>query len=163
MKLQTARQARNEEPQDFADRCQTLAQKITCKVSDPQTQLIHRKVTERMLLASFINGLGGDGGKQTKRANPQSIQQALNIAFSAYEAEKKEKFNESFYTRSYESVRLTRRSPCRAEMNAKVRVAKLNRASIRTSSQYRTHRHSAGKKTPVSVIDRYSRITAALK
>ena len=119
MKLQTARQARNEDPQVFADRCQTSAQKITCKVSDPQAQLIHREVTERMLLVSFINGLGGDAGKQTRYANPQSMQQALTIALSVYEAEKQEKFNDSFYTRFDESVRLTWRSPCRAGIERK--------------------------------------------
>lgn len=34
MKLQTARQAKNENPQKFADMCRALAQKITCKVDD---------------------------------------------------------------------------------------------------------------------------------
>ena len=151
-------------PQAFADRCQTLAQKITCKVSDPQAQLIHREVTDRMLLASFINGLGGDAGKQTRYANPQSMQQALTIALSVYEAEKQEKFHENFYTRFDESVRLTRRSPCRAgnERESSCRSTD-TRASSRTSSQYRTHGHSAGKKTSVSEIDRNSRIKAALK
>jgi hypothetical protein len=112
MKLQTARQARNEDPQAFTDRCQTLAQKIICKVTDTQAQLIRREVTERMLLASFTNGLGGDAGKQTRYASPQSMQQALTIALSVYEAEKQEKFNESFYARFDDLVRLTRRSPC---------------------------------------------------
>jgi hypothetical protein len=60
-----------------------------------------------MLLASFTNGLGGDAGKQMRYANPQSMQQALTIDLSVYEAEK-QKFNESFYTRFDESVRLTR-------------------------------------------------------
>jgi len=164
MKLQTARQARNEDPQAFADRCQSLAQKIICKVSDPQAQQIHREVIERMLLASFVNGLSSDAGKQTRYANPQNMQQALAIALSVYEAEKQEKFNESFYTRFDESVRLTRRSPCRAGNEREGSCHSTDtRASSRESSQYRTHRHGTGKKTSVSDTDRNSRTKAALK
>jgi predicted outer membrane protein len=43
MILQMARQAKNEGPQEFADRCRALAQKIMCKDSDPVAQQIHRK------------------------------------------------------------------------------------------------------------------------
>jgi hypothetical protein len=138
-----------------------LAQKIICKVNDPQAQQIHREVTERMLLALFINGLGGDAGKQTRYANPQSMQQALTIALSVYEAEKQEKFNESFYARFDESD-LRDDHPAAPAMNAIVRVAHMTRASSCTSGQYHKHRHSNGKKTPVSEIDRNSRIKAAL-
>jgi hypothetical protein len=42
MKLQTARQGRNETPQEFADRCRGLAQKIMGKTDDPLAQRIHR-------------------------------------------------------------------------------------------------------------------------
>ena len=35
MKLQTARQGKNEDPQQFADRCRALSQKILCRVNDP--------------------------------------------------------------------------------------------------------------------------------
>jgi hypothetical protein len=38
MKLQTARQGKNESPQVFADRCRTLAQKITYKVGESLAQ-----------------------------------------------------------------------------------------------------------------------------
>jgi len=57
MRLQTARQAKNEGPQEFADRCRALAQKVMCKDSDPVAQRIHRENAERMLLASFVAGL----------------------------------------------------------------------------------------------------------
>jgi hypothetical protein len=43
MRLQTARQAKHEAPQEFADRCRALAQKIMCKDSDPVVQRIHRE------------------------------------------------------------------------------------------------------------------------
>ena len=44
-KLQTARQARNESPQEFADRCRSLAQKVMGKSDDPQIQRVHREKT----------------------------------------------------------------------------------------------------------------------
>jgi len=57
MRLQTARQKKNESPQQFADRCRALSQKIMCKTSDPVAQSIHRENAELMLLASFVSGL----------------------------------------------------------------------------------------------------------
>ena len=57
MRLQTAKQGKNESSQDFADRCRALAQKIICKVDDPITQRLHQENAERMLLASFVRGL----------------------------------------------------------------------------------------------------------
>jgi broad specificity phosphatase PhoE len=41
MKLQTARQGKNESPQEFADRCRGIAQKIMVKANDPVAQRIH--------------------------------------------------------------------------------------------------------------------------
>lgn len=38
MRLQTARQGRNEDPQAFADRCRALSQKGMQKVDDPAAQ-----------------------------------------------------------------------------------------------------------------------------
>jgi len=59
MKLHTARQARNETPQEFAERCRALSQKIVCKVDDPASQHIDNKNGDRMLLASFVAGYRG--------------------------------------------------------------------------------------------------------
>ena len=78
--LQTARQKKNESPQEFADRCSALAQKITCKVEDPLAQEIHRGNAERMLLASLVSGLSGVPCRQVRYANPQTMEQALMIA-----------------------------------------------------------------------------------
>jgi len=64
MRLETARQAKNEGPQEFADRCRALAQKVMCKESDPVAQRIHRENAERMILASFVAGLSGVAGRQ---------------------------------------------------------------------------------------------------
>jgi hypothetical protein len=51
------RQGRDESPQEFADRCRILAQRITCQFDDPVVQEVHRKHTERMLLDSYVSGL----------------------------------------------------------------------------------------------------------
>jgi hypothetical protein len=61
-------------------------------------QLIHRGNAELMLLASFVAGLSGVPGRQVRYSAPQNMQQALSLALSVQEAEKQEKFNESFYT-----------------------------------------------------------------
>jgi len=48
MKLQTTRQNRGESPQDFADHCRALVQKIVCKVDDPVAQHIHQQNAEHI-------------------------------------------------------------------------------------------------------------------
>ena len=67
MQLQTARQKKNESPQQFA----------MCKTSDPVAQNIHRENAERMLLASFVVGLTFTPGKQVRYASPRDIGPAL--------------------------------------------------------------------------------------
>ena len=111
IQLQTARQKKNESPQQFADRCRALSQKIMCKTSDPVAQRIHRENAERMLLASSVAGLTGPPGKQVRYASPRNIGQALSIALAVQGAEKQERFNESFYAKFDNSVRLSARSP----------------------------------------------------
>jgi hypothetical protein len=96
MKLQTARQGRNESAQESADRCRGLAQKIMGKTDDPVARRIHRENTERMLLASYISGLASKVGKHVCYQSPQNLEQALRIALAVQEAEKQEKFNEIF-------------------------------------------------------------------
>jgi len=66
-----------------------------------------------MLLASFVSGLVETPGTQVRYANVQSLSEALRIAISVQEAEKQERFNESFYTKADKSVRLLSRSPSR--------------------------------------------------
>jgi hypothetical protein len=114
MNLQTARQGRNETLQEFADRCRALSQKIVCKVEDPLAQAIHYQNAERMLLANFISGLAGEPGRQVKYANPSTMEQALRIALSVDEAQKQGRFNETFYAKFENSVRLQSPSPSRS-------------------------------------------------
>jgi hypothetical protein len=80
------------------------------KVDDPRIQRVHRENAERMLLASFVSGLAGVVGRHTRFSNPQTIEDALRVALSVQEAEKQERFNESFYTKFENSVRLLSRS-----------------------------------------------------
>lgn len=138
-KLQTAKQGKKETPQEFADRCKGLAQKIICKADDPSAQRVHRDLTERMLLASFISGLEGVPGRQVRYANPQTLSEALRIALSVQEAEKHEKFNETFYTRFDESVRLKSRSPDRSHSEGgRTRHPTDTRAEKRSRRQQRS-------------------------
>ena len=103
--LQTARQARNENPQQFADRCRSLARKVMLKLADPQIQRIHKENTDRMLLASFVSGLGGSVGHHVRISCPRSLPEALNLALAVQEAERQERSNGSFYAKSEKSVR----------------------------------------------------------
>ena len=85
------------------DRCRALSQKIMCKTSDPVAQRIHRENAERILLASFVAVLMGNPGKQVRYASPRDIGQVLSIALAVQEAEKQERFNESFHAKFYNS------------------------------------------------------------
>jgi hypothetical protein len=58
-RLQTARQGKNEGPQEFANRCTALAHKVMRRDSDPTVQRVHEENTGRMLLASFVGDLTG--------------------------------------------------------------------------------------------------------
>ena len=84
-----------------------------CKVDDPVAHGIHGENADRMMLASFVGGLTGVVGTQVSYAAPRDIRQAISLALSVQEAEKQEKFNETFYTRFDNSVRLLSRSPSR--------------------------------------------------
>jgi len=142
MQLQTARQKKNESVREFADRCKGLAQKVMCKVDDPAAQRIHRENADRMLLASFVGGLWGIPGKQTRYASPQNFEHALSIALTVQEAENQEKFNETFYTRFDDSVRLLSRSPSRPrrEGSSSRRSADTQAVNHPRDQRYRTPR-----------------------
>jgi hypothetical protein len=100
LRLQTARQGKDEGPQEFADRCRALAHKVMRRDSDPVVQRVHEENTDRMLLASFVGGLAGEVGKLTRIQNPQNLEQALNAALAVREAIRQERRPETFYTHS---------------------------------------------------------------
>jgi hypothetical protein len=100
VQLQTARQRRDETPQEFADRCRSLAQKTVMKVDDPALQQCHYEEAQRMLLAAFISGLIGNPGQEVRFRMPQTLEDALQIAVTVHEAEAQERRNETFYSGS---------------------------------------------------------------
>jgi hypothetical protein len=80
--LQSAKQRKDESPQEFADRCRNLAYKTVPKVEDPVQQKWHYEEAERMLLASFTSGLQGEVGKCTRFNLPTNMSAALKIAIT---------------------------------------------------------------------------------
>jgi len=130
------RQRKGESPREFADRCRTLANKVMCKVNDLVAQRIHRENADRMMLASFVAGLKGVVGTQVRYAAPRKFWQAISLALCVEEAEKQEKFNETFYTRFDNSVRLLSRSPSRPRReDSKPRQTADTQARVRVRSQ----------------------------
>ena len=57
MQLQTARQKKDETPQEFLDRCRSLAMKTVPKVEDPLLQKFYHGQVQRVLLSTFIPGV----------------------------------------------------------------------------------------------------------
>jgi len=76
-------------------------------VDNPLAQRVHQENAERKLQASFITGLTGVPGRQFRYADPQTLKEALRRALSVPEAERQEKFRESFYASFDTSVRLS--------------------------------------------------------
>jgi hypothetical protein len=80
VRLQMARQEKNENPQEFADRFRVLDQRINCQSDDPVAQRVHQENAERMLLACYVAGLNGVPGKQVCYASPVSLEEAIRLA-----------------------------------------------------------------------------------
>ena len=77
-KLQMAKQGKNEDPQEFADRCRGLAQKVMGRDSDPIAQRIHRENAERMCLASFVGGAPRNSRTAYADSKPANYAASLN-------------------------------------------------------------------------------------
>ena len=91
-----ARQKKDESPQEFADRCRSLAHKTMPHVDDPALQKLHYEHAERMLLASFTSGLVGTPGRHVRFSLPKNLQDALRIAVTVQQAELQERRNETY-------------------------------------------------------------------
>jgi hypothetical protein len=89
--LQSAKQRKDEAPQEFADRCSNLAYKTVPNVEDPVQQKWHYEQVERMLLASFTSGLLGEVGKFTRFNLPANMSEALKIATTVNQAQIQER------------------------------------------------------------------------
>ena len=156
MKLETARQAKGEDPQAFADRCRELAGKIICKVEDPEAQRIYNENSESMLLASFVTGLVGNPGTQCRYAKPQSMDQTLKIDLSVQEAERQEKIRESLYANFDRSFRLMIKSPNRTYLDDKKQRSPTDTCGV-SSSRCQRYKTSSSANNSVSPSTRSSR------
>jgi len=115
-----------------------------------------------MLFASFVAALRGVVGKQVRYANPRNLEQALSIALAVQEATKQERFNESFYTRFDNSIRLLSRSPswtCRQD--SKARRSPGSQAVNHLRSQRYKPPHSFNK--PSTSTDRNEQTKATIR
>lgn len=150
MKLHTMRQLKGEGARDFLDRCRSVSQKITCKANDPAARQDHYELVEDLLLASFKYGLTGVPGRQVRYSSPTTIEQALQTAISVQEAEKQERFAESFHTSfdGSEKLRSDSVSPTRHARSRPQKPADVARAvSDRPSQQKKSPRSIREAKT----------------
>jgi hypothetical protein len=95
--LQSAKQRKDESPQEFADRCRNLAYKTVPKVEDTVQQKWHYEQAEILLLASFPSRLLGEVGKFTTFNLPANMSEVLKFATTVNQAQIQERRNESFY------------------------------------------------------------------
>jgi hypothetical protein len=91
-----------------------------------------------MLLDSSIARLIGVSVMQVRYSNPKTLDQALRFALSVQEAERLEKFSESYYTSFDNSLRLDSPSPSRYAGQNMRSSADTNRAVDHTQSQRST-------------------------
>ena len=93
LQLQTARQKKKRVSGNSQTDVKDSRKKVMCKVDDPLAQRIHRENADRMLMASFVGGLAGIPGKQTRYGRPRTFEHALSIVLTVQEAENQEKSN----------------------------------------------------------------------
>jgi hypothetical protein len=96
VQLQSARQRRDEAPEDFADRVRGLTLKTVPRVDDPQLQKFHYDQADR-ILSTFTSGLTGNPGQQVRYRMPKSVEEAVQIAVTVYDADKQERRNQAFF------------------------------------------------------------------
>jgi hypothetical protein len=64
-----------------------LALNTVPKVDDPESQKLHFQQMEGMLLSTVIAGLIGNAGQQVRFKLPQTLDEAVQIAITVFEAE----------------------------------------------------------------------------
>ena len=107
MQLQTARQKRDETPQEFLDRCSSLTMKTVPKIEDTLLKKFHYDQARRMLLSTFIAGVSENPGQMLRFQMPARVDEALHIAVTVFEAEAQEKGNMAFFS-NFETHRKSR-------------------------------------------------------
>ena len=102
-----------------------------------------------MLLASYVAGLTGFVWKKVRIFNPQSIQQAVQIALSVQEAEKQEKFNNCFYTK-FENLVSLQSKPSSPEYSEGERLRHVSATRTAIHTGQRTAAPKRGNKAVAS-------------
>ena len=64
IQLQMAKQKSSETPQEFADRCRSLAQRTVPQVENQELQKLYYEQAERVLVSSFTSGLLGNAANR---------------------------------------------------------------------------------------------------
>lgn len=77
--------------------CRSLVMKTVPKVQDPLLQKCHYDQAQGMFLSTFIVGLSGNPGQQVRFKMPATVDQALHIAITVFEAEAQEKRSFAFF------------------------------------------------------------------
>jgi hypothetical protein len=96
--LHSTRQLKNEDPQDFADRCPGLAQNLIPQIEDPTAQAQYNDQVQKVLLTCYIADLTGTAGRHVRFAPPYRYNgQNFRMAMTVERAEKKEWHSEALY------------------------------------------------------------------
>jgi len=90
-RIQNASQEKGESPEMFLDRLRKLCQRTVHISENAVEQAVINQEADRRLLAAFINGLTGASGKQVGLQMPENIDNALNMAIIATNAEREER------------------------------------------------------------------------
>jgi hypothetical protein len=75
-----------------------LAIRTVQKVDDPVLQVFHYEQAERMILSTFISVLLGSPGQQLRFRMSTTVEEAVQIAVTVFEAEKQERRNQTFFS-----------------------------------------------------------------
>ncbi|XP_023708597.1 uncharacterized protein LOC111865092 [Cryptotermes secundus] len=109
--LHEATQGKEESPIQFLDRCRALSTKTVRKSEDPTVQRILKEEAEFRLLTNFIYGMRGEAGRELRIRNPETLDQALNIATVVYNAKRMEPHRKDHDTLTVKTERKSYTSP----------------------------------------------------
>jgi hypothetical protein len=87
LQLVSVKQKMGESVLSFADRVRTLGRKITPTSDDPAVLKACSDQADRMVLATFSNGLGCNPGKHARYNLPTSQEDAIRVAVTVEQAE----------------------------------------------------------------------------
>jgi hypothetical protein len=92
-----ARQRRNEAPAEFLDRLRTLVRRTIPCETVPALQRAFEIIAERRLVSSFTTRCVGTAGRQLRVIRPTKVDEALQIAETAGQADEFDARDKTFY------------------------------------------------------------------